>query len=386
MWHYKEDILHIESTPVPKIAAEAGTPIYVYSLQEIERRVHAYQQAFPSALLAYACKANAHPRILAHLASLGCGADVVSLGELTRALDAGIPPEHIVVNGNAKTDEEIARALKAGVLALNLDAVEEIPRVEAIAQELGVIARVALRINPGLDLHTHPHLRVGAVGSHFGIPSDDVLHAANMIATSPYLQLQGIHLHIGSQLTQLEELQPTARLAAYWVRTLREHGYEVQHINLGGGLGISYEGGPELTPTDLAAAWHPHLEELNVHLIVEPGRWIVAHAGILVVRVVQVKRAWGRTFVAVNAGMNALLRPALYGARHRIVPVVRRPGEIRTDVVGPNCESADVLGRDYLLPPLEPGDLLAILDVGAYGRSMANTYNLRPIPREIIIS
>ncbi len=386
MLHYENNILHFEGTPVPDIVARAGVPVYVYSLPEIGRRVRAYRQAFPGALIAYACKANAHPQILAHLASLGCGADVVSLGELTRALDAGIPPERIVLNGNAKTDEEIARALEVGINTLNLDAVEEIPRVEAIAKRLGQVAPVALRINPGLDIHTHPHLKVGAVGSHFGIPPEDVLRAAGMIAASPYLELRGIHLHVGSQLTQLAELRPVAQLAAQWVRTLRAHGHEVHQVNLGGGLGVSYEGGQEFTPADLAAAWNSDLRALEVDLIVEPGRWVVAHAGILVVQVIQVKRAWGRTFVAVNAGMNALLRPALYAARHRILPVVRGSENVQVDVVGPNCESADVLGRDYSLPEPSPGDLLAILDVGAYGRSMANTYNLRPIPPEIFIS
>ncbi len=384
-WHYVDGVLHVEDIPVPEVADRVGTPVYIYSLDEITRRVRLYQQAFPEALIAYAYKANANPGLVAHLAALGCGADVVSAGELRVALAAGVPPERIVLNGNAKGDEEIALALRVGVRSLNLDAVEEIPRVAAVARELGVVAPVALRINPGMDVRTHPHLRVGAAGSHFGIPVADVLTAAAKVASSPYLRLRGLHIHAGSQLTDLEELAAVAQVAVHWARTLAEAGYSLEEVNLGGGLGISYTGGEDPGPEEVVRRWRPYLEGGQFRLIIEPGRWLVAPAGVLVVRVVQVKQAWGRTFVAVDGGMNALLRPALYGARHRIVPVRQGEDPVPVDVVGPICESADVLGRDYPLPPLKNGDLLAILDVGAYGRSMASTYNGRPLPGEVLV-
>ncbi len=378
-------ILHVGSIPVPDIVRHTGTPVYIYDLDEVTRRVHAYQHAFPDALLAYACKANANPALLSHLARLGCGADVVSGYELQRALAAGIPPNKIVVNGNAKSRWEIELAVQVQVRAINLDAPEEVERVARVAEAMGHPASVALRINPGLDPATHPHLKVGAPGSHFGIPPEDVIPTARAVMEHPSLNLRGIHIHAGSLFLRLEDVEAVAAVAVNWVRRLRSAGIPVHEMNLGGGLGIDYEGRSTLTPEHVATRWAPHLEGLDVTLVVEPGRWLVAPAGILVVQVVQVKRAWGRTFVAVDGGMNALLRPALYGARHRIVPVQADEETHRVDVVGPNCESADVLGRDYLLPPLQEGDLLAILDVGAYGRSMANTYNARPLPPEVVV-
>ena len=385
MLTYRAGILHVEGVPVPEIVAPIGTPAYIYSLDEITRRVRAYRNALPHALIAYAYKANAQSPVIRHLAQLGCGADVVSGEELRAALAAGVPPERIVFNGNAKLDEEIHLAVRVRVRSLNVDAREEIPRIARITAQVRSQARITLRVNPGLDVHTHPHLRVGAPGSHFGIPPEDVLPAAREVVASPWLDLHGIHLHVGSQLLQLEELETVAREAARWVRTLRDAGFPVTEVDLGGGLGIPYDGAPGLDPMQVAERWRPYLDPLDVQVVVEPGRWLVGPAGILVLRVVQVKRAWGRTFVVVDGGMNVLLRPALYGARHRIWPVVQGDPEIRVDVVGPNCESADVLGRDYTLPPLSPGDLVAVLDVGAYGRSMANRYNLRPLPREAVL-
>jgi len=382
---YKHHILHVGDVAVPDIVQSTGTPVYIYDLAEVTRRVSAYRTAFPDAVIAYACKANANPGLLSHLATLGCGADVVSGYELQRALAAGIPPDKIVMNGNAKSAWEINLAVRVGVRAINLDAREEIPRVGEIAAAQDKRVPVALRINPGLDPDTHPHLRVGAPGSHFGIPPEDVIPAAQEVIRHPHLRLVGFHIHAGSQFLHLEDLEAVAAVAAEWVRRLRAQGFPVQEINLGGGLGIDYEGHSNLTPKHVASLWRPYLTGLDVSLIVEPGRWLVAPAGILVVRVVQVKRAWGRIFVAVDGGMNALLRPALYAARHRILPVVEGEPTLVVDVVGPNCESADVLGRDYSLPPVRSGDLLAILDVGAYGRSMANTYNARPLPPEVIV-
>ncbi len=385
MLAYRDNVLYLEDVSLPEMVSHTGTPVYVYSLDEVTRRVEAYARAFPQALIAYACKANRSPALLAHLAALGCGADVVSAGELSAALSAGIPAERIVVNGNAKTEAEMALALRAGVRLINLDAQEEIPRLAAVACDVNAVAAVALRINPGLDVHTHPHLKVGAVGSHFGIPAEDVLDAAAAVAREPFLTLRGIHLHVGSQICDLDAMETVARLAAEWVQRLRQAGHAITEVDLGGGLGISYTGDPTPTPAAVARRWQPYLADLGVTLIVEPGRWLVGPAGVLLVRVVQVKRAWGRTFVAVDGGMNVLLRPALYGAHHRIWPLVAGEPTQVVDVVGPICESADVLARDCPLPPLKTGDVLAILDVGAYGRSMASTYNGRPLPPEVVV-
>ena len=385
MLTYVDRHLHIEDVSVADVARVVRTPFYLYSLDELTRRVLRLRRAFPKALIAYAYKANATPALLAHLTAQGCGADVVSLNELRAALAAGVPPDHIVVNGNAKGDDFLRLAICVGVRTINLDAREEIPRVARLAEAEGRDVNVSLRINPGLDVHTHPHLQVGARGSHFGIPPDDVLHAAADVAETRLLHLQGIHIHAGSQLLDDKELEQIAEVASGWVTQLRAAGHDIRSLDLGGGFGIDYTGDQEITPERVARRWDAHLASLNVNLILEPGRWVIARAGILVVRVVQVKHAWGRTFVAVDGGMNALLRPALYGARHRIWPVVRRGEERPVDVVGPNCESADVLGRDVLLPPVTPGDLLVILDTGAYGYSLANRYNLRPWPPQVVV-
>ncbi len=385
MLHYREQVLHMESVPLDEIVRHIGTPVYVYSLNELSRRVRAYREAFPDALIAYACKANANRVLLAHLTHLGCGADVVSAGELRAALSAGIPPRRVVFNGNAKTDEELRLAIQVGVRVINIDAREEIVRVAAAARDLGRQVTVALRVNPGLAVTTHPHLQVGAMGSHFGIPPEDVLPSVAEVMRESHLRFWGLHFHVGSQLTSRQDLTMIAQLAAEWVHRVREAGYPVEGVNLGGGLGIGYDGADTPSPQDVAAWWEATLAPLNLSLILEPGRWLVAPVGVLLVRVVQVKRIWGRTVVAVDGGMNVLLRPALYGARHRIWPL--REGEpVRpVDVVGPICESADVLGRDCPLPPLKNGDILAILDAGAYGRSMASTYNGRPLPPEVVV-
>ncbi len=383
MLQYRDDVLHMDGVSLLEIAEEVGTPTYVYSFDTLTRRVRTYRQAFPHALIAYAYKANATPAILAHLAHLDCGADVVSLGELQAALAAGVPPDKIVVNGNAKSDALLLLAARAGVRALNLDAREEIPRAAWAAQTVGRPLTVNVRINPGIDAQTHTHLRVGAPGSHFGIPPEDVLPAIRDIMRTPHLRFRGLHVHLGSQLLHPEDVEAIARVVAHWVRTVRQAGYPVEEVDMGGGLGIAYTGEPALTPDRVARLWAPHMRDLDVRWVLEPGRWLIAPVGVLLLRVVQVKRAWGRTFVAVDGGMNVLLRPALYGARHRIWPVVRRKPVEPVDVVGPNCESADVLGRDYLLPAPRSGDVLAVLDVGAYGYSMANRYNLRDLPAQV---
>ncbi len=386
MLSYHDRRLWVEGRPLRALAEGMPTPFYLYSLPELERRIARLQAAFPDAWLTFAYKANRHPVLLHRLAARGLGADVVSLGELRAARAAGVPADRIIVNGNAKTRAELEAAVQMGVGLIQLDAAEEVPRLAAVVARVGRAANVGLRINPGLDLATHPHLKVGARGSHFGIPPDQVLATARAVAETPGLRLRGIHLHVGSQLTDMAALEVIAHEAARWYRTLRDAGYAIEVVNLGGGWGIDYEGsGRAIEPRAVAQRVAQAFAGEPVRIALELGRWLVGPVGLLVVRVVQVKRAWGRTFVAVDGGMNALLRPALYGARHRIMPERQDEPLAPADVVGPNCESADVLARDVPLPPLREGDLLVVLDAGAYGETMANTYNARPLPPAVVL-
>ncbi len=387
MLTYQDDLLHMDGHRLSTLARSLGTPLYVYSQTHILARAAAFRAAFPRALVAFALKANRFGPLLHALAQAGLGADVVSLGEWQAALAAGFPPERIVVNGNAKSDALLQAAIAAGAHSLNLDAVEEIPRVAAAARHMGRRARVVLRVNPGLDVQTHPHLQVAAPGSHFGIPREQLAAALQTLAQTPELHFLGLHFHPGSQLTAAADWHALGRAVRATVQQVQAAGWRVSLVNWGGGLGITYTQDPDPTPQELAAVLAPYLAGLEVtEQVFEPGRWLVARGGVLVVQVVQVKQAWGRRFVAVDGGMNALLRPALYGAHHRIWPVRRRQPLQPATVVGPNCESADVLVRAVPLPvDLAPGDWLAILDAGAYGASMANRYNARPLPTEVLL-
>ncbi|NPA26870.1 MAG: diaminopimelate decarboxylase [Chloroflexi bacterium] len=386
MLAYHDHELWVEGQPLRALAAGMPTPFYLYSLPALDQRAQRLRAAFPDAWVAFAYKANRHPVLLRRLAEHGFGADVVSLGELHAARAAGVPPEKIILNGNAKTRDELRAAIRMQVGLIQLDAREEVPRVAQVASEEERSVAVGLRINPGLDVDTHPHLQVGAAGSHFGIPPDQVLEAARAVADAAFLELRGLHLHVGSQLTDEAAFEVLAREAATWYRRLRAAGHAIEVVNVGGGWGIDYAGeGREIAPEALARIFARAFAGESVRLALEPGRWLVGPIGVLVVRVVQVKRAWGRVFVAVDGGMNALLRPALYAARHRILPARLGEPVTRVDVVGPNCESADVLARDVPLPPVAEGDLLVVLDAGAYGQTMANTYNARPLPPALVV-
>jgi diaminopimelate decarboxylase len=388
---YLHDELCCDGVPVTEIAAEVGTPFYIYSLDEVTRRYRAYTLAFPGALVAYAYKANPCLALVAHLARLGAGADVVSGGELYRALRAGVPPERIIFNGNGKTDPEIDAALAAGICVLNVDSAGELVRVAELARRQDRTAPVAVRVNPDIDPHTHPHVATGLRTSKFGVPISQAPALYVEVVRTPGLRPVGIHCHLGSQIVEVEPLRQAAERIAGLVHDLHARGIELEHVNLGGGLGINY-GGPDALPGQvprlaaLAAALGPVVADLGLPLILEPGRSIVGPAGALVGQVLAVKQGLERTFVVLDVGMNALIRPALYAAFHRIWPVQAAPPAMTADVVGPICESADVLGRDRALPRLRPGDLLAVLDAGAYAASMATTYNGQPRPAEVIVS
>jgi len=361
---------------------------YLYDLDHVLERAERFQRAVAalSARVAYALKANALPSLLEPLAKIGLSADAASLGELELARAAGFDADHRILNGNGKTPEEIEWAVRHGVWALNADHMAELDALEKIAAPSGGSVRVALRVNPGIETPGHRYVATGDDEAKFGIAPSEAL-AAWEAATSrwPHLRVDGLHLHVGSQLLEPEPLERAVEVALELSEEASRRGARLGLINLGGGFGIDYEGQREFPLERFGAIVSNRLRDSGLDLAFEPGRWLVATAGVLVAEVLWIKERDGRRFVVLAAGMNDFLRPALYGARHRIVAVHPRSGPVSAAaVVGPVCESADVFDPSALLPPLEPGDLLAILDVGAYGASMASHYNGRPRLPELV--
>lgn len=383
-FHYHDRQLYCDGVPLEAIASEVGTPVYVYSLAEIEARYQAYAGAFPNVLIAYAYKANANLVLCQHLARLGAGADVVSGGELFIARQAGVSAERIVFNGNGKTRQEITDALTGGVRVINVDAAEELEMIAQVAGRLGVRAPVAVRVNPDIEAGAHPHHATGLRQSQFGVPLERALLVYQQAASLSNLHVVGVHTHIGSQITDVAPFARATERIAELVTALQQAGITLRHVNLGGGLGIRYRDQALPLPDELAEVVLPIIDSLEVELILEPGRWIVGPAGVLVASVVHVKHG-APDRVVLDVGMNALLRPALYGAWHAIQSLRQAPAVGNFDVVGPVCESTDVLGRDRELPLLAPGDRVAIMDVGAYGYVLASTYNGRPRPAEVAV-
>ncbi len=384
-------VLHCEDVPLPRIAAAVGTPSYVYSLQAIISRYQALRTALAAApdppLICYSVKANACRAILAALATEGAGADIVSGGELLRTLAAGIPASRIVFAGVGKTGDEHAAALEAGVLALTVESADELRALERTARARGRVAPVALRLNPDLFAHTHPHLTTGTAGSKFGLQMDEVDGALAVIAGSPALRLAGFHVHIGSQLTRLDLHAELAARVVPFVREAMARGHAVEFLDVGGGLGVQYDDEPVPSIAAFGASLVAAFAPAGCRLVLEPGRALVAEAGVLLARLLYRKPDGVPRHYVLDGGMTELIRPALYDAYHRIAPVVPRPGApVVVDVVGPVCESADVLGAARTLPPAEPGDLFAVLTAGAYGFVQASTYNSRPRPPEVLVS
>ncbi len=385
-FHDQQGELHCESVPLSTIARVVGTPFYVYALDEIERRARAYLDAFPNALIAYAYKANANLAILKHLVSLGVGADVVSGGELWRALRVGTPPHKIVFNGNGKTPEALAYALDAHVLCINVDSAEELELLAEVAQAKGAVAPISFRVNPDIDPQTHPYISTGLKKSKFGVPIGEAEQLYQMAQQWPSLKIVGVHCHIGSQITQAGPLLEAAQSMRDLVLCLKEDGIQLSLINLGGGLGIAYRDEHPPTPREWAETIDlTGLGDLSGLLVIEPGRSIVGPAGALVGRVLHLKRTEAKNFLVLDVGMNALVRPSLYSAYHEIRPVREGSPSIVVDVVGPICESADVLGKERAMPELKRGDLVAVMDAGAYGFSMASRYNQQPLPAEVVV-
>lgn len=375
--------------PLAAIAAGAGTPVYVYSAAMLRERYRAIDDAFGGYphVIHYALKANSALAIARLLRTLGSAADANSIWEIEVARQAGFDPAGIVFTGVGKSAAELECAVALNVKAINVESAGELARVEAIASRLGRVARVAVRINPDIDAKSHPHISTGLKINKFGIPLDDARALLASLGGRPALELVAVHVHVGSQVTSLDPLRRAAGFAASVSRELVANGVALEYVDLGGGLGVSYDGGPVPTLTEYVQALVQEVRSTGLPIVVEPGRALVGPAGALIARVVDVKaRNAVSDFAVIDAGMTELLRPALYGAFHRIEAVSPREGTVRQyEIVGPICESSDVVGRDRELPPLAVGDLVAIMDAGAYGFAMASNYNRRPLPAEVLV-
>ena len=390
---YKDGVLHAEGVSIPEIAKAVGTPFYCYSTATIERHFKVFSQAFANmdTLVCYALKANSNQAVLKTLARLGSGADVVSEGELRRALSAGIPADKIVFSGVGKKPGEMDFALAAGIHCFNVESEPELAILSGRAVAAGKIAPVSLRINPDVDAKTHKKISTGKSENKFGIPLAKAGTIYAQAAKLPGLAVVGVDMHIGSQITDLEPFDDAFRLLAQLVAQLQADGHDIKHVDLGGGLGIPYhfDNNPPPLPDAYAQIVQKHIRPLGLKTIFEPGRLIVGNAGILVSEVIYLKEGDARNFVIVDAAMNDLIRPTLYDAFHTIRPV-NEPSpahaRIRGDVVGPVCETGDYLGLDRDLPRPVPGDLIAIGTAGAYGAVQAGTYNTRLLVPEVLVN
>ncbi|HET8826613.1 MAG TPA: diaminopimelate decarboxylase [Terriglobales bacterium] len=379
--------------PLAQLAKRFGTPLYVYSASMIRARVKAFQEAFAAQdhAICYSVKANSNLSILKLLASLGCGFDVVSGGELQRVARVGrSATKAVVFSGVGKTVAEMEAALKAGILLFNLESAPELDALARTAARLKKNARVAMRVNPDVPADTHPYISTGLHKHKFGVPIGQARELYGQIAKSKYLQAAGVSVHIGSQIRDFSSFNAAMERVAELVRQLRQDGHDVEYVDAGGGMGINYRDGSDdfaSLAAEYAAAVTGPLQGLGVKLLLEPGRSIVGPAGVLLTRVIYRKTNGDKKFVIVDAAMNDLIRPSLYQAQHQIVPVLSKNAENETvDVVGPICESGDFFARDRELPKTKEGDLLAILDAGAYGMVLASNYNTRPRPAEILVS
>jgi diaminopimelate decarboxylase len=386
----RDGVLHAGPHALDALADQFGTPLYVYSADAVVAQVARFRAAFASLdfLLAYSVKANGSLALLNRIGAAGAGADIVSGGELARALRAGIPASQIVFAGVGKSETEMEAGLRAGILAFHVESAGELYLLAEVAERMGIRAPVGLRVNPDILTDTpHAYTRTGHAATKFGIAVDEALALYRWAATQPWLEVVGIDAHIGSQILDVAPYLGSLDKVLGIVDTLRAEGIPLKLLDLGGGFGVGYEGGPGLTPEVLADALVPRLKGLGLRLILEPGRSIVGEAGVLLTRVSFVKEAGGKTFAITDAGMTELLRPSHYDGWHRIEPVRLKPdaAEGPVEVVGPVCETGDFLARDRVMPIPAPGDLLAVGTAGAYGYVMASNYNARPRPPEVMV-
>lgn len=387
-FRYKKGRLYCEEVSLEAIAEAVGTPFYVYSHHTLRRHITAYKKAFASVphLIAFAVKANANIAVLRVFANEGGGGDIVSTGELHRALKAGMDPKNLVFAGVGKTREEMKDALRAGILMFNVESAQELVALDETAKALGVKAPVALRVNPDVNPRTHPYISTGLKKSKFGI---EIVKAVSQYRTASLLSnidIVGVHSHIGSQLTQVKPFVDALKRISKLIDALRKLGLDIQYWNIGGGLGITYNEEKPPMPKEMAAAILPLLKQSGCRIILEPGRSLAGNAGVLVTRVIYNKEGEAKNFLVVDAGMNDLIRPSLYNAYHELRPVVKRRRKTKVvDVVGPICESGDFLAQGREIPQMAPEELLAVMSAGAYSFTMSSNYNARPRPPEILV-
>lgn len=392
-FHYIDGVLHAEDVSIPEIAKAVGTPFYCYSTATLTRHYTVFADAFSDidAKICYAMKANSNQAVLTTLAKLGCGADVVSAGELKRALAAGMPAEKIMFSGVGKTKAEMTAALEAGIFCFNVESVPELRQLSAVATEMGKIAPVSLRINPDVDAETHAKISTGKAGDKFGIPREEATKVYALAASLPGLKVSGIDMHIGSQIEKLEPFDRAFARLRELIGELRAQGHNIDHVDVGGGLGIPYknDNAPPPEPEAYAQIVKKHVKELDCEVAFEPGRMIAGNAGILVGEVIYIKPTGEKTFIIADTAMNDLIRPTLYDAWHEIRPVeeaILSEPPIKGDLVGPVCETGDFIAKDRNLPALKAGDLFAVGSAGAYGAVQAGTYNTRPLVPEVLVN
>lgn len=369
------------------LAQKYGTPLYVYDFDEVSRNYNKIKTAFKArkSIIAYAVKANSNLSLLKHLANLGSGADCVSIGEIKRALLAGIPNYKIIFSGVGKRDDEIAEALEKDILFINIESEAELFRVEEIAAKLGKQARISVRVNPNIDPLTHPYISTGLSENKFGVAIDTAKKLYLKAKNSPYLNPVGIHFHIGSQLTELAPIKEASAIVADLTRALQKIDIDIKFFDVGGGLGIRYKDEKTIEPYDYAQAILATLSGTDMTIICEPGRFIVGNAGVFLTSVLYEKETGSKRFIIVDGGMNDLLRPSLYNAYHEVEVVGKSENASLADVVGPVCESGDFFAKDRLLPKTEHGDIVVVKSAGAYGFVMSSNYNTRPRPAEVAI-
>lgn len=387
-FNYREGELYAEDVPVIELVKKFGTPLYIYSYSTLVRHIRAYSEAFCEVphIICYAVKANSNLAILTLFARLGLGADIVSGGELFRALKAGINPSKIVFAGVGKTEEEIEYAIKSEILMFNVESEAELLKINEIAKKLRKKARVALRVNPDIDPKTHKYIATGLKTSKFGIPIEKAIDYYKLAKSLSNIKVIGIHKHIGSQITETKAYVEALSKIVSLYNKLHSIDLNIEYIDIGGGLGITYKDEEPPHPKDLAEAIMPVIQNIKGKIIVEPGRSIVGNAGILVTKVLYTKKTDTKNFIIIDAGMNDLIRPTLYGSYHEIQPVKRKGGKkVVADIVGPICESGDFLAKDREIESAEPGEYLAVMSAGAYGFAMSSNYNSRPRAAEVLV-
>lgn len=391
-FHYKDGVLHAEDVSLTAIAEAIGTPFYCYSTATLERHYEVLAKSFSgqNALICFAVKANSNQAVLATMARLGAGMDVVSEGELRRARAAGVPASKIIFAGVGKTRGEMAYALEEGILGFNVESEPELLALSEVANALRQTARIAIRVNPDVDAKTHAKISTGKSENKFGVPYGEARALYAEAGRLPGIKVSGIHMHIGSQITDLQPFRDAFRLMRELALDLRADGHALEHLDIGGGLGVPYRGANDVPPhpDEYAAVVREALGDLGLRIVLEPGRMIVGNAGVLVTRVIFVKEGVDKTFTIVDGAMNDLIRPTLYEAHHDIWPVVEQASDmapVQQDVVGPVCETGDYLATDRPLPPFAPGDLMAVMTAGAYGAVMSSSYNTRPLIPEVLV-